>query len=133
MQISKSVLTDTHFSNHPKNYMLRLICEDGFFVSLLGTGASVRQIGFPSRQMDLQNLALSFSQESSYFSNPLYAGATLAPTAGRISHGSLPVGDHLYELSRNEHGIHSLHGGFENASFRVWELCSASVTPSGDA
>ena len=133
MQISKSVLTDTHFSNHPKNYMLRLICEDGFFVSLLGTGASIRQIGFPSRQMDLQNLALSFSQESTYFSNPLYAGATLAPTAGRISHGSLPVGDHLYKLSRNESGIHSLHGGFENASFRVWELHSASVTPSGDA
>ena len=133
MQISKSVLTDTHFSNYPKNYMLRLICEDGFFVSLLGTGSSVRQIGFPSRQMDLQNLALSFSQESTYFSNPLYAGATLAPTAGRISHGSLSIGNHLYELSRNEHGIHSLHGGFENASFRVWELCSASVTPSGDA
>ena len=70
MQISKSVLTDTHFSNHTKNYMLRLICEDGFFVSLLGTGASVRQIGFPSRQMDLQNLALSFSQESTYVSLP---------------------------------------------------------------
>ena len=102
MQISKSVLTDTHFSNHPKNYMLRLICEDGFFVSLLGTGASIRQIGFPSRQMDLQNLALSFSQESTYFSNPLYAGATLAPTAGRISHGSLPVGDHLYKPTGRE-------------------------------
>ena len=71
MQISKSVLTDTHFSNHPKNYMLRLICEDGFFVSLLGIGASVRQIGFPSRQTNLQNLALSFSQESTYFSNPM--------------------------------------------------------------
>ena len=133
MQISKSVLTDTHFSTHPKNYILRLICEDGFFVSLLGIGASVRQIGFPSRQMNLQNLALSFSKENTYFSNPLYAGATLAPTAGRISRGFLPVDDHLYELSRNENGVHSLHGGFENASFRIWELCSASVTPSGDA
>lgn len=136
MQIQKIPISNAYFLNKAEiseAFLLRLTCQDGFFVSLFTTGASIRQIGFPSRKAHLQNLALSFLQESTYASNPLYAGATLAPTAGRISLGHLPVGDHLYTLSRNENGTHSLHGGFDNASFRNWDVREASVTSSGDA
>lgn len=125
MKIEKSVLSNIS--------MIRLTCQDGFFVSFLTVGAAIRQIGFCSCTDHLQNLALSFQQEETYLSNPLYAGATLAPTAGRISHGQLPLGTNLFSLSKNENDVHCLHGGFENASFRNWDLRSAAVNDSGEA
>ena len=136
MQIQKTAIIPSHFSEKvekTETFLFRLTCQDGFFVSLFTVGAAIRQIGFSSRESHLQNLALSFLREEDYFSNPLYAGVTLAPTAGRISLGKLPVDDHLYALSRNENGTHSLHGGFGNASFRNWEVREATVTPTGDA
>lgn len=136
MQIQKTAITLSQSSEKQEKteaFLFRLTCQDGFFVSLFTVGASIRQIGFSSQESHLQNLALSFLQEEDYFSNPLYAGATLAPTAGRISLGILPVENRLYTLSRNENGIHSLHGGFHNASFRNWEVCETSVTSSSEA
>lgn len=133
MQIEKSVSSNSQNSKYQEISVIRLICQDGFFVSFLTAGASICQIGFSSYTDHLQNLALSFLGKETYLSNPLYAGATLAPAAGRISYGQLPVGSNVFSLSRNENDVHCLHGGFENASFRNWDLLLATVTESGEA
>lgn len=105
-----------------------LTCNDGFSVTLCSIGASIRQILFPASDGDLKNIALAFDDDAAYFSNSLYAGATLAPCAGRISHGRLSINDRVYSLSLNENNAHTLHGGFHNASFKNWELVSAECT-----
>ena len=133
MHIQKSVSTTIHTANISESIIIRLTCQDGFFVSLFTIGASIRQIGYLSKKGDLQNLALSFFQDNDYLSNPLYAGATLAPAAGRISRGKLPIDNTVFSISKNENAMHCLHGGFENASFQNWELCSADIIDAGDA
>ncbi len=110
--------------------LIQLICQDGFSLTLSSLGASIRQILCPVGSSRLQNIALSFSEEEDWRSNSLYAGATLAPTAGRISKGLLPLKNGICQLSRNENNCHSLHGGFHNASFQNWELLSAEQTDS---
>ena len=120
MDVQKKIISYQESST----VLVRLTCKDGFSVSLLSVGASIRQIGYIDSSGRFKNLALAFFNEGDYFQNPLYAGATLAPAAGRISNGRLPVGSSLYALSRNENGMHSLHGGFHNASFLNWKLLS---------
>lgn len=71
--------------------LVTLACRDGFSASLCSLGASIRRIDCPWPSGALKNIALSFAQDSAYLSNPLYAGATLAPCAGRISQGRLPI------------------------------------------
>lgn len=104
-----------------------LTCNDGFSVTLCSIGASIRQILFPASDGGLKNIALAFDDDTAYFSNSLYAGATLAPCAGRISHGRLSINNRVYSLSLNENNTHTLHGGAHNASFKNWELVSAEI------
>lgn len=112
-----------------KEYItVKLTCNDGFTVILCSVGASIRQILFPTSDGHLKNIALAFDDDTACFSNSLYAGATLAPCAGRISHGKLSINNTLYSLSLNENNTHTLHGGFHNASFKNWELISAEIS-----
>lgn len=116
------------FPNICKEYKtVKLTCDDGFSLTLCSIGASVRQILFPSFNNTFKNIALSFDDDITYFSNSFYAGATLAPCAGRISHGRLSINDNIYSLSLNENHTHNIHGGFYNASFKNFELISAEI------
>lgn len=124
-------LPDSADPAQPVDYCLvTLACKDGFSVSLCSLGASIRRIAYPLPSGGFKNIALSFDQDSAYLSNPLYAGAVLAPCAGRISRGRLPLGPEgtVCTLSRNENGRHTLHGGPHNASFQNWTLLSLSQT-----
>lgn len=67
------------------------------------------------------SLALSLDTVSGYRRNPLYAGATLAPNAGRISDGRLKLPQGLFPLTRND-GSHQLHGGASCLSFCNWDV-----------
>lgn len=127
MIIEKNTNKSPFFDICKEYNTVKLICNDGFSVILCSVGASIRQILFPTSDSVLKNIALAFEQDSAYFGNSLYAGATLAPCAGRISHGKLPINDKVYSLSLNENNTNTLHGGFHNASFKNWKLVSAEV------
>lgn len=103
-------------------FLVTLTCPDGFSVMLSSAGAAVRAVLCPQPDGSLKNIALSFADDAAYAGNGLYAGAVLAPAAGRISNGVLPVGGRMIHLTRNENGVHTLHGGAQNASFRNWTI-----------
>lgn len=97
-------------------------------VDLLSYGAAVRRIMLAG-QPSARSIALSLASVSAYQNNPLYAGATLAPNAGRISDGRLSLPQGVYSLSRND-GRHQLHGGSSNLSFQNWETAGMQSTRS---
>lgn len=106
------------------SYNILLTCHDGFQLTLSSIGASIRQLLYPFPDGSLKNIVLSFADDDLYFSNSLYAGATLAPCSGRISYGQLSLRDTTYLLSCNENNLHTLHGGYQNAAFSNWNLRS---------
>lgn len=130
MIIEKNTNKSPFFDICKEYNTVKLTCNDGFSVILCSVGASIRQILFPTSDGVLKNIALAFDQDSAYFGNSLYAGATLAPCAGRISQGKLPINGTVYSLSLNENNTNTLHGGFHNASFKNWGLVSAEVNNS---
>ncbi len=95
--------------------------SDGFSVSFSSFGASITRVLVPV-EGSLRDAVLGFQNPAAYEGNDLYAGATLAPSAGRIKDGRLPIGTQVYQLTQNENGKTNLHGGSHNASFKEWQL-----------
>lgn len=85
-------------------------------------GAGIRKINWKGENMPYKNIVLTLTEEEAGSKNPLYAGATLAPAAGRIENGRLSLDGVPYLLTRNEQGKHHLHGGKENLSFSPWKI-----------
>lgn len=91
-------------------------------------GAAVRKIYIKNQNSSFKNIALALSHENSYLQCPLYAGATLAPTSGRIPEGILTLGKQTFYLDKNENNTNHLHGGTHNLSFRKWDIVRKTDT-----
>ncbi|MDO4620935.1 MAG: hypothetical protein Q4B09_09980, partial [Lachnospiraceae bacterium] len=103
---------------------------DGFEISFSSIGAGIQRVRVPVSGT-LRDTVLSFKNPELYTPNSLYAGATLAPTAGRITAGSFSVNGKPHPLAANENGTVNLHGGPENASFAEWEASAPVMTDDG--
>ena len=93
----------------------RLFCPSGMEAVLLGAGASLARICVPDRNGAFANVALSPLAPD----DPTFAGAVLAPYAGRIAGGRLSGGETTVQLACNE-GSNQLHGGAHTLSHRMW-------------
>jgi Galactose mutarotase and related enzymes len=93
----------------------------GLTVSVLTLGAAIQRVVLEDKKGNLTDLALGFPNADPYETGLCYAGATLAPNAGRIRNALLPVGPDLHRLTVNDHG-HQLHGGPHNLSLAVWKV-----------
>lgn len=89
-------------------------------------GASIKNIRllFPDKRF--KNITLNLLLPKNAPCNSLYAGATLAPAAGRIRDGALTLDGVSFRLTKNENNATHLHGGKSNLSFSVWKLCSST-------
>ena len=92
----------------------------GMTVTVQSAGAAIREIIVPDANGKFENVALAFSDRRKYMCNPLYAGAAMGPVAGRISGGRINIGGTEYPLTQND-GNNTLHSGYDNISFRLWE------------
>lgn len=94
-------------------------------VEVSALGAGIRTIRLRTAHGDTRNIAMSFRNPELYADNSLYAGATLAPAAGRIKNGALVLDGVHHSLTRNENNITHLHGGTHNLSFSLFEVIHA--------
>ena len=97
-------------------------------IHLAPYGAGVRKIYIKNRNSIFKNIALALSHENDYLHCPLYAGATLAPTSGRIAEGILTLENQTFHLDKNENNQNHLHGGTHNLSFRQWDIVRKTDT-----
>lgn len=96
---------------------------------LLNThGATLRKVMTADRHGKIANIALSPATLPPLQTDNSYAGAVLAPFAGRIRGGQLPYGEKLLYLSQNE-GNNHLHGGYHNLAKAMWQ--AASIVKNG--
>lgn len=94
----------------------RITMESGFTVTLLNHGATLLAVETPDRNGRMDNVIVGYEDLNTYGTNPLYMGATIGRTAGRVADARLPMA----ELVAN-HGRHQLHGGPEGLSHKVWD------------
>lgn len=104
------------------NYSIFPIYNENIKLFLSPYGASIHKLYTKTKEGEFKNIAFSFAQKEDYRNNPFYAGATLAPAAGRIEDGILSFRGKTYHLTKNENQKNHLHGGCQNLSFSNWEL-----------
>ena len=100
---------------------VQLCNQNNCEVHLLSIGASVYRILLPQKGGGHSNIILTLRDYEDYFSSTCYAGATLAPNAGRIENGKFFMSGREITLSQND-GKHNSHGGYRNLSRQNWEL-----------
>lgn len=106
---------------HTEVFLIILENENHVQVSIMTYGGTITEIALPDKKSGLQNIVLSLGDWKDYIDNPLYLGANLGPSAGRIRGGYLVIGGKEYTLSQND-GNHNLHGGFSPISFANWSI-----------
>ena len=124
MQLSDKFFT---FDTGEKSHFFDIITSSGLSLSLFSIGASIQKIAFKGKkwsdhpETDGNELPITFSSGNPDFYRicPCYAGATLAPNAGRISGSSILLGGETIPLTPNE-GANQLHGGPHNLSAQNW-------------
>lgn len=104
-----------------------IVTNFGLKVVLTSIGASIQNIAMLNTDGFFVDVALSFPTPEPYENPSCYAGATLAPNAGRIQNALLPIGQANYPLSQNENN-HQIHGGYQNLSNYDWNVVSYKCT-----
>lgn len=101
--------------------------DNGVAVRIGIMGAAVQRVELPDSEGGKVNVCLNFEDLSVYGGNSLFAGATVAPVAGRIAGSRFAIGNKIYPLVPNDSGS-CLHGGKVNGSFLEWTVLQACAT-----
>ncbi len=99
----------------------------GLTVSILDLGTSKLKKANVTPDRTPCYIALGSPELSFYENCSCYAGATLAPNAGRIRGSHLPVNGEDFKLSANDQK-NQLHGGSHNLSAALWDTDSVTCT-----
>lgn len=92
-------------------------------VTLSSYGAAVTRVELPCADSRRRNVCMGLCAQD-YPGNPFYAGATIAPVAGRISGAAFEEGGKLYKVAANEGGSTCLHGGPNGGHSKIWETAN---------
>lgn len=114
------MITIEHFGQTPSGQNVErysLINKNNMQIDILTYGAIIQRWLVPGETP--VDIVLGFDQLDSYLNDPSYIGRTVGRYANRIAKGQFELNDNLYQVSTNL-GEHSLHGGENGFSARVW-------------
>ncbi len=91
-------------------------------LSLLDYGATIYQLKTKDKDGNFNNIVLTHKEVETYYEgNPAYMGATCGRYAGRIANAQFEIDGEKFELPKNFHNKHTLHGGLKNLSKVKWD------------
>jgi aldose 1-epimerase len=93
---------------------------------ILTWGAVVHDLVVPVPS-GLRSVVLGFDGFEPYPVHSRSFGAIIGRFANRIADGRFSLDGHSYQLTRNDGGVHHLHGGADGFGRRVWSLIDAGV------
>lgn len=100
--------------------IIRLTNDHGAWVELSSLGAGITGLGVADREGNIENIALNYADDASYFEDGPCMGKIPGRYANRIAKGIFRLGDKEYQLAVNN-GPNHLHGGPTGFQNRLWE------------
>lgn len=100
--------------------IIRLTNDHGAWVELSSLGAGITGLGVADREGNIENVALNYADDASYFEDGPCMGKIPGRYANRIAKGISRLGDKEYHLAVNN-GPNHLHGGPTGFQNRLWE------------
>lgn len=87
--------------------------------SIISYGATLRSLRVFGREV-----VAGFDTLDDYMQNRTFHGATVGRVCNRIVGGTFTMDGRTYELTKNNGGLHCLHGGSDGYSNKAWEVLS---------
>lgn len=116
------MITIQHFGQMPDGQDVErysLINQHNMQVDILTYGAIIQRWLVPGEKPT--DIVLGFDDLNSYVNDSSYIGRTVGRYANRIANGQFKLKGNRYQVSTNL-GEHSLHGGKNGFSARVWQV-----------
>jgi aldose 1-epimerase len=121
-------------------YEIELRNSAGAKAHVLTWGAVLRDLLVPMPSGP-RHVVLGFDSFDPYPAHSRNFGAIIGRFANRIADGRFALNGHSYQLTRNDGGIHHLHGGAGAFGKRVWSLLESGrnhvtlslMSPDGDS
>ena len=120
---------------------LSLTNGDGFEVRVHAQGAAITSIRVPAPEGDVETV-LDYPTTALRASDPYFLGVTAGRYANRLARARLTLDGETHELTRTPGQLgHTLHGGAEGFSHRLWIMAPAPdgrsvqfdlLSPAGD-
>ncbi len=117
-----SITTKPYGKDHHGNSVTQYTMTNatGASVSILDFGGVITQIIVPDRHGKLADVNLGFEDATAYTADSGSMGALIGRVGNRISGAKFELEGKTYPLDANC-GKHTLHGGFDNFSVRMWK------------
>lgn len=107
---------------YKNNLILYTITTSKLKVKLTNYGASINNIYLKNIDNIFESITISYENMQDYLlKSPLYRGATIGRTSGRIKNGQFSINNKMYQLDKNDNKTHNLHGGKNGFSFKLWD------------
>jgi len=106
--------------------LFELSNKNGMKLTIINYGATVVSLKMPLKTGVIVDVVLGFDNLEAYLKSfqlksPPYFGATVGRFAGRINNSVFNLNGKAFLLNKNNNN-HSLHGGMENFSQKVWKV-----------
>ena len=91
--------------------------------SIMDFGANLVSFETKDKNGNFVDIVLGYDNVEGYEENRnTYFGATVGRCANRIENGVFSLNGEEYHLPLNNNGVHSLHGGIDGFSFRMYDI-----------
>jgi aldose 1-epimerase len=98
--------------------------DAGAEARIITWGAALRDLLVPAKAGP-QRVVLGFDSFENYRLHSPHFGANPGRVANRIGHGRFGLDGVGYEVDKNQHGVHTLHGGAHGFSKRPWSVVAS--------
>ncbi|MBB3234111.1 aldose epimerase family protein [Phyllobacterium endophyticum] len=95
------------------------ISGGGLTANVLTWGAVIQDLRLKGHE---HPLVLGYRDFADYPAYSPYLGATIGRSINRIRDGDLTIDGKTFELEKNFHGRHNIHGGSHGAGKRIWNV-----------
>ena len=100
-------------------HLYTLSNKNGIQIGISNFGGIIQSILLPDRKNSWIDIVAGFDTLEDYIADKAYFGATVGRYANRIAHGKIVIGEHSYQLAKNN-GHHHLHGGTIGFNKKLW-------------
>ncbi len=94
----------------------------GLEITILDLGGTIQSIKMPDKNGVVKDIVCGYNTPEEYMTNGGYQGALIGRYANRIKDGKFSVNGVEYNVSKNEKGITSLHGGNIGWDKKTWDV-----------
>ncbi len=122
-------LTKKIWGSYKGNEIYKFELQNGKMkIALCNFGATITGIFLPGKNVEFNNIVLSYDTLEEYIADTFYIGCIIGRFAGRIADAAFTINGTPYTLAKNEGNNIHLHGGLNGFSKQVFTPVEEKIT-----